>query len=151
MAIYLQPFKKYAAFKGRARRKEYWGFLAFIYAIAFVAGIVLGTAGATTESESLLAVQAILTAVTLVPTLAVGVRRLHDSNRSGWWILMAFIGGGLAKLANKLLTVNEATLPLAGLMIVVSLVMLVSLFVFLLLPGTAGDNRFGPNPRDAEQ
>ncbi len=72
-------FNKYADFKGRAIRSEYWWFALF----TFLVGIVLGQFSQVASSLFSLA--------TMIPSLAVGARRLHDTNRSGWWQLLWFV------------------------------------------------------------
>ena len=113
MNWYLGCWKKYAEFSGRARRQEYWMFFLFNI-LAFVAiGIVdavLGTSGALCGLYNLAA---------LIPGLAVFVRRLHDTDHSGWWWLISFI-------------------PLIGVII---------LLVFICSDSKPGENRFGPNPK----
>lgn len=110
---YLATLKKYADFSGRARRTEYWLFFLFNFVIAMVLGVldfVLGTPGI---------LGLIFALAILIPSIAVAARRLHDTDRSGWWILIAFI-------------------PIVG---------TIALLVFLLLDSTPGENRFGSNPK----
>ncbi|QLI81842.1 DUF805 domain-containing protein [Chitinibacter fontanus] len=73
-------FKKYADFNGRASRSEYWWFALF----AFLVSILLSASGAGLISG-------LFSLATLVPSLAVGVRRLHDLGKSGWFLLIALI------------------------------------------------------------
>ena len=119
MNWYLGALKKYATFEGRARRKEYWFFVLFnVLAIIVleILDVVLGTFSQETGFGLLSGLYAI---AVLLPSLAVTVRRLHDTDRSGWWILINFI-------------------PLIGAIV---------LLIFTLLDGTPGSNRFGPNPK----
>jgi uncharacterized membrane protein YhaH (DUF805 family) len=112
---YIATLKKYADFSGRSRRTEYWLFVLFSMVIAMVLGVVdyvLGSPGIV----GLLFAFAIL-----IPSIAVAVRRMHDTNRSGWWLLIAFI-------------------PIVGTIV---------LLIFLLLDSNPGDNRFGANPKAA--
>jgi uncharacterized membrane protein YhaH (DUF805 family) len=113
MNWYLAVLKKYATFSGRARRSEYWMFLVFNLIIsavlAFVDGIV-GTMGALGILYSL---------AILLPGIAVSVRRLHDTGRSGWWLLVALV-------------------PIVGAIV---------LIVFAAQAGHAGDNAYGPDPK----
>lgn len=113
MNWYLSCWKKYVEFSGRARRQEYWMFVLFnilaSVAMAIVDG-VLGTNGALGGLYSL---------AVLLPSLAVTFRRLHDTDRSGWWLLISLI-------------------PLIGAIVVL---------VFLCLDSKPGSNRFGPNPK----
>lgn len=76
-------FENYATFTGRARRSEYWYFILATWIISFLLGIVSGLLGV--EGASLSAVFYLLI---LVPLVAVTVRRVHDSDRSGWWSLL---------------------------------------------------------------
>ena len=113
MNWYLGCWKKYAEFSGRARRQEFWMFVLFNFLASIAVGIVdglLGTTGALGGLYSL---------AVLIPSLAVAVRRLHDTDRSGWWWLIAFI-------------------PLIGFII---------LLVFLCSDSKPGTNRFGANPK----
>lgn len=119
MNWYLEALKKYATFEGRARRTEYWFFVLFnVLAIIVleILDVVLGTFSKETGFGLLSGLYAI---AVLLPSLAVIVRRLHDTDRSGWWILIEFI-------------------PLIGGLV---------LLVFTLLDSTPGSNRFGPSPK----
>jgi uncharacterized membrane protein YhaH (DUF805 family) len=125
MNLMFQPFRKYAVFKGRARRAEYWWFY-LLFAIAYVA-LTIATDGfnedpafepSGLQSIIALAAGAAILAM-LIPLMAVTVRRLHDIDRSGWWIVLSFV-------------------PLVGGLIV---------FVFTVLNGTPGPNRFGADPK----
>lgn len=133
MNWYIKVLKQYVDFGGRARRKEYWMFtlfsviisivLALIDAFVFRTGTFAGTAGSGGAgfSASIGVLGAIYSLAVLLPTLAVGVRRLHDTDRSGWWLLIAlvpFVGG-------------------------------IILLVFFVLEGTRGANRFGADPKSA--
>ena len=84
----MKCLKNYANFSGRARRKEYWYFYLFQIVLGLGIGIVLGIAGISDDSMDV--VSGLLSLAFLLPTLAVGARRLHDVNRSGWWMLIAF-------------------------------------------------------------
>jgi uncharacterized membrane protein YhaH (DUF805 family) len=85
MDSYLEVWKKYAVFSGRASRTEFWMFILFnlivTIAIAMVEGLV-SSAGMIGLLYGL---------AVLIPSLAVGARRLHDIGRSGWWQLLVFI------------------------------------------------------------
>lgn len=124
------PLKRYAQFEGRANRREYWMFQLFLLlaataigalslTVALVAGLVLEAdsswmAGITIGA---LALVGLLWLATIVPLVAVTVRRLHDCGQSGWLYLLALVPGG-------------------GLVIL----------IFALLPGTPQDNPYGPVP-----
>ena len=124
MSLMFQPFKKYADFQGRARRSEYWLFSLFCFIVGFVIGILRLATGGMEALESgrmdpMGIVNLLFSLAILIPSLAVSFRRLHDTDRSAWWILIALI-------------------PLLG---------WIALIVFYLLPGTPGPNRFGPDPK----
>lgn len=139
-----RPLQKYAVFSGRAPRAEYWWFY-LAYLVAYiVASITDGLVGFPVFSL-------LVTFGLLIPMLAVSVRRLHDTDRSGWWLLapavpyvLAFVLGGAA-----LLNPTEAgagSLGLATVFLLAGAVMVIVLLVFMILAGTPGSNRYGPNP-----
>ena len=107
--------QKYASFSGRARRTEYWMFFLVYFVIALVIGVV----------EGLLSIGGYLTGifalVHLLPSLGVTVRRLHDTGRSGWWILLSFI-------------------PIIGALV---------LLYFMAISAQPPANDYGPDPRAA--
>ncbi|MFD8193312.1 DUF805 domain-containing protein [Streptomyces wuyuanensis] len=112
MNWYLAVLKNYAGFGGRARRKEYWMFtLVNIAVVAVLAGIGVAV-------DTMIPYVVYYVAI-LIPALAVTVRRLHDTGRSAWWLLISLV-------------------PLVG-----AIVML----VFLASEGEAAPNRFGENPK----
>ncbi len=111
MKWYFEVLKKYAVFSGRARRKEYWMFLLFHIII-----IALGVIESIVGTNSVIALFYML--AILLPGLAVTVRRLHDTGKSGWWLLIGLV-------------------PLIGIVIL----------VFMVQDGQAGDNQYGPNPK----
>ncbi|PEZ09229.1 hypothetical protein CN326_02515 [Bacillus sp. AFS018417] len=90
MQWYLQAFKNYAGFQGRARRKEYWMFFLFNFIITIVLEIL-------SAMSIVFLIPFLLYAIAIIlPSLAVGARRLHDTGRSGWWQLLSlipFVGG----------------------------------------------------------
>ncbi len=110
---------KYATFDGRARRKEYWYFVLF-YCLALVALVIVdGITGTLDEEAGAGLLGGLFVLVTFIPTLAVTVRRLHDTNRRGWWILINII-------------------PIIGGIV---------LLIFTVQDSQPGANRFGPNPK----
>ena len=84
MNWYVKCLKQYADFSGRARRTEYWMFYLINVVIGAVLGFVCGLIGIT-------AVAYIYSLAVLVPGIAVGVRRMHDIGKSGWWVLISLI------------------------------------------------------------
>ncbi len=96
MSWFLQALKNYATFSGRSRRKEYWFFVLFYMLIFIVLWYVDGATGSRDDDADWGFLSGIFTLAMLIPSLAVGVRRLHDTGRSGWWLLVSlipFIGG----------------------------------------------------------
>jgi uncharacterized membrane protein YhaH (DUF805 family) len=120
LSWYLEALKKYAVFGGRSRRKEYWYFLLFNIIVAIVLAWIDALLG-TFSSSGIGVLSGIYGLAILIPSLAVTVRRLHDIDRSGWWILINLF-------------------PLIG-----SIVLL----VFAVSEGTPGNNQYGPNPKEA--
>jgi len=120
MNWYLEVFKKYAVFSGRARRKEYWYFLLFNIIISIVLAVIDGVTGTFSAETDMGLLGGLYTLAVLIPGLAVSVRRLHDTDRSGWWLLIYLI-------------------PLIGAIV---------LLVFMVQDSTPGENRYGPNPKD---
>lgn len=113
MSWYIQAIKNYCNFSGRARRTEYWMFALISAVIVFVLGIIDGIIGIKilTNLYSLFIV---------IPELALSFRRLHDIDKSAWWLLIAFV-------------------PVVGAII---------LLVFSLKAGTIGANTYGADPKD---
>ena len=84
-------FQRYFDFSGRSSRAEYWWWLLFASLGGIVALIIDAAAGSTPT------IQALFTIALFIPNLAIGVRRLHDINRSGWWLLLHF-GFGIGSI-----------------------------------------------------
>ncbi|MFE0778041.1 DUF805 domain-containing protein [Streptomyces sp. NPDC058861] len=112
MNWYLDVLKKYAVFSGRARRKEFWMFTLFNFIAAVILSILDNVLGIQILSL-------IYTLAVFLPALGVSVRRLHDTGRSGWWILIALV-------------------PIVG---------FITLLVFNCLEGEQQQNAYGPNPK----
>jgi uncharacterized membrane protein YhaH (DUF805 family) len=93
MEWFMIALRKYADFSGRARRKEYWMFVLVYLLISIVIGFVLGLIGGILGLGSTLSdiVSLIVALGLLIPSISVGVRRLHDIGRSGWWILVPIV------------------------------------------------------------
>jgi len=152
-----RPIEKYADFGGRASRSEYWWFVLAL----LIAYIVVGTVESIVGIHHMILysygpLSALLWLGTLVPSLAVGVRRLHDTNRSGWWILLpiipyclAIVLGGAAMMAGAAAGGGVGMVAgagIAGLFMLVGLVCALVLLFFMVQPSTPGDNRYGANP-----
>ena len=121
MSWYLEVLKKYAVFSGRARRAEYWYFVLFNIIVAIVLSLIDTLLGTFNFMQGVGLLSGLYSLAVLIPTLAVTVRRLHDVDRSGWWIFINLI-------------------PLIGTIV---------LLVFAVTDGTPGSNRYGPNPKES--
>lgn len=85
----LMPLKRYADFSGRSRRKEYWLYILGLWIAIIVASIVDGLLGMTGMIAGAYGpLTALVYLGTLIPTIAVAVRRVHDSDKSGWFVLV---------------------------------------------------------------
>ena len=91
MNWYLEVLKKYAVFSGRARRKEYWMFFLFNIIIAAVLGFIEGLIGTNASQNGQSILGTIYQLAILIPSIAVGVRRMHDTDHSGWWLLFPIV------------------------------------------------------------
>jgi uncharacterized membrane protein YhaH (DUF805 family) len=140
--------EKYADFTGRAPRAEYWWYALALIIVAIVLSIVesiLGLRGMVLGIYGPLT--ALLWVATIVPGLAVGVRRLHDTNRSGWWLLLLVPYLITVVIAARAMAAGSMTgLASAGLLSLIGLVCCIGFLVLMVLPSTPGDNRYGPNP-----
>ncbi len=91
MNYYIEGLKKYATFSGRATRAEFWYFTLFSIIITIVLTIIDEVMGTTTPEGILGILGSIYGLLVFLPSLAIAVRRLHDINKSGWWILISLI------------------------------------------------------------
>ncbi|NBR13264.1 MAG: DUF805 domain-containing protein [Flavobacteriales bacterium] len=155
MKWYLQVLKSYADFSGRSRRKEYWMFFLFnllISIILSIIDIVLGLdnisflGGTVFRNNGIIG--SIYSLLVFIPSLAVGVRRLHDTNRSGWFLLLPFSPFLLFLISPFLGKIGFALLFMGYLTIIVFAIVLL---VLLLTKSDEGSNDYGPNPKDEER
>lgn len=114
MEWYLKVLRSYAHFEGRARRREYWYFTLINVLIAVALALIDGALDISLLSP-------LYTLAVFIPGLAVSVRRLHDTGRSGWWLLLSLV-------------------PLVGAIVVL---------VFMCLDSEPGANQYGPPPKGA--
>ncbi|MDB5471234.1 MAG: hypothetical protein JWR84_2794 [Caulobacter sp.] len=127
MDLMFAPLRKYADFTGRARRSEFWLFYLFYFIVACVLGVIgnMVFGPAPTSGAGMYyggnPLSAIWFLAMLLPILAAGARRLHDTDRSAWWLLLWLV-------------------PIIGWIV---------LIVFYVMDGTPGDNKYGPNPKGA--
>ena len=138
----LLPLKRYAEFSGRSRRKEYWMYVLLIVIATIVISMIEGALGFTGMVGPYGPLSALLIVGTFVPSLAVGIRRLHDTNRTGWWMLL-----GIVPYALSVVLLLAGSLALAATLGIVALLCAIALLVFMVLPGTSGPNQYGPDPK----
>ena len=134
MDLMFQPLRKYADFTGRARRMEFWLFWLFLIGIQIVFSVLIGMVAGPTAAvadptdpfavlngpaSALYGVFGLVMLGLLIPSLAVAMRRLHDTYRTGWWLLLGLI-------------------PFLGALV---------LLIFYVLDGTPGPNKYGPDPK----
>ena len=108
MDWYLQALRKYAVFSGRARRKEYWMFV-LVHIIISIVIFIIGNFAVGLYGLAI-----------IIPAFAVAIRRLHDTGRSGWWLLVNCV-------------------PIIGWTI---------LFIWMVKDSDEGENQYGPNPKE---
>jgi len=116
-----RPLVRYADFRGRSTRSEFWLFylLLFLVTLACVClGVVIDSATDVSGNEVMFVVLNVVYLAVTVPWFAAMIRRLHDVDKSGWWLLAAFIPFGIVALLN-----------------------------FWVRDGTSGVNRYGPDPK----
>ncbi len=142
-------FFNYMNFRDRAARAEYWWWVLFAVILGLIAvGLdLLIFRGWETGPFNL-----VISLALFFPGLTVTVRRLHDTNRSGWWILLpvipailTFAGFIAALTANPFNPFNGTGLILVGVPAIIWIAATILLLVWMLLPSNAGNNRFGPN------
>ncbi|HET7576480.1 MAG TPA: DUF805 domain-containing protein [Sphingomicrobium sp.] len=140
-----RPLQKYADFTGRAPRPEYWWYVLGLIIAGVIVGIVEGIVGLKGMVMGLYGpLTLLLILATIVPSLAAGARRLHDTNRSGWWQLIVWVPYAIVLVLRPATGSTFGAVALAGIVALIALICAIVLLVFLVLPGTSGDNRFGP-------
>ncbi len=122
MDWYIGVLKKYAVFNGRARRKEYWMFVLINFIVSIALGVVDGVLGTLSAETGMGLLGTVYSLAVLIPGIAVSIRRLHDTGRSGWWLLIGLV-------------------PLVGAIV---------LIVFCAMEGHAEENEYGANPKAVE-
>ena len=90
MSSYIEVLKKYAVFSGRAHRKEFWTFFVISISIVVILTLIEQFAGLAPDSRRSV-IASIYQLAVLIPSIAVGVRRMHDSDHSGWWLLVPIV------------------------------------------------------------
>lgn len=119
MRWYLKVLKQYVDFQGRARRKEYWWFVLVNVLIGVGLAMIEAGAGITDPTTGYGPLTGLYSLAVLLPGLAVSVRRLHDTGRRGWWLLLSLV-------------------PVIGPLV---------LLFFFVQDSDPGENDYGPNPK----
>ena len=131
LAYMIQPYRRFTELSGRSRRKEFWGFALFYWLVTAVILAGFGRPATVTwpfgysfsiwipQGSTGVWLSNLFAIISFVPAFSVTVRRLHDVDRSGWWLLAWF-------------------LPMIGWAV---------MLVFMCLDGTVGRNRYGLDPR----
>jgi len=166
----LMPLKRYADFSGRSRRMEFWMWQLFqliVYIGVVIISMLLG-GGAMMGGDPtammaagggiviIMMIYMLYCLAVIVPSIAVAVRRLHDTDRSGWWILaplgpylLAFVlAMGAATSAGPNAGAAMGVIGIIALVcMLAALVLAIVLLVFYFLEGTKGPNQYGPDPK----
>lgn len=166
------PLRRYAQFSGRARRKEFWMWVLFVF-LASTALNILDTAfGFELGGNAPLAsptgnpgedfangfssaarmgiLSGIFSLATFIPYLAVSVRRLHDTNRTGWWVaapLLPYVAG-IAFFVMGAMSASTTNMLIGGGFFLAGLVCAIVVLVWYCTKGTEGPNKYGPDPLD---
>ena len=149
-------FRNYVNFRGRAQRSEFWWFVLFSIVVSVILSMLASVA------RPLEVLEFIFFLVVLLPSLAVTARRLHDANRTAWWMLLYLIPIlGFTVLVTLFLVVlgmdvlepwetNDVEWGILGIIFLIwflgSIAAWIVLLVFQIMPGTVGPNRYGPDP-----
>jgi uncharacterized membrane protein YhaH (DUF805 family) len=120
MNWYLDAWKNYINFQGRARRKAYWMFVLFNIIALVILSLIEGALGLSGQNGYGI-LTGLYTLAMILPLIALAVRRLHDTGRSGWWLLIGLV-------------------PLIGPIV---------LIVFYVTDSQPGTNEYGPNPKES--
>ncbi len=122
MNWYLGVLKKYAVFEGRARREEYWFFVLFNILISMALALIDWFTGNVDPETGIGLLGGLYAIGVMIPGMAVSVRRLHDTGRCGWWLLITLI-------------------PVIGALV---------FLYFMVLDSNAGSNEYGQSPKSGE-
>ena len=117
---YYEVLKNYTVFSGRASRKEFWYFTLFNAIITIVLGVLDLVTGSYLTESGIWFLSGGYALALLMPSIAVSIRRLHDTDRSGWWVLFSLV-------------------PLIGIIV---------FYLFMAQDSEPGENQYGPNPKE---
>lgn len=167
----LMPLRRYADFSGRSRRMEYWMWIVFqviIYIGVVMLMMIFGGGAMMMMGDPssamaaggiamiIMGLYAIWELAVLIPSIAVAVRRLHDTNRSGWWVLAPVVPYFIAlfTMFGAAASGSQSGFAAGGIIgmlcILAALVLGLTVLVFMFLEGTKGPNKYGPDPKGAD-
>ena len=141
-------FQKYATFSGRARRSEYWYFV--LFNVLFMLGFAL-IARVFPEAKFLTYLYLVYSLAIVIPSLAVGVRRLHDIGKRGWnmfiLLIVALLNSSITVLGKSSLKIGSGVLLILA---IIALALTVLFVVWLCKDSQPGENKWGPNPKEVQ-
>ena len=141
-------FSKYATFSGRARRSEYWYFV--LFNVLFMLGFAL-IARVFPEAKFLTYLYLVYSLAIVIPSLAVGVRRLHDIGKRGWnmfiLLIVALLNSSITVLGKSSLKIGSGVLLILA---IIALALTVLFVVWLCKDSQPGENKWGPNPKEVQ-
>ena len=148
-------FSNYANFRGRTRRSGYWWVALAVVIVSIPLAVVDMALFRGLWPQNLLdagfgPVSALFFAVVAIPSVSLGVRRLHDTGRSGWWILLP---AALGIAQSAVITTGGVAAMTSVLSIALGLLTLaasIALLVFYVQDSQPGENAYGPNPKEAQ-
>ena len=115
-------FQNYVNFQGRAQRSAYWWWVLFAFIVGFVLGFIRGLLGLTSgPGMMIMMVTVVFQLAILLPSIGLAVRRLHDTGRSGWWVLIS-----------------------------ITIIGIIPLIIWYCTPGQPGENKYGRNPLEPD-
>jgi len=166
MEYMFMPLRRYADFSGRSRRMEFWMWQLFqvivyigviVLAMVFGGGMMMmsgdpsGMMAAGGVMLIIMMLYGLYALAVLIPSIAVAVRRLHDTERSGWWILAPLAGYVLMIIGGVMAAASPDAPGIGGIIALIGMVALIglgiTLLVFYFLEGTRGPNKYGPDPK----
>lgn len=143
----IQPLYKYFDLKGRATRTEYWGFFLFSMVLNFVQGMFFGILGGLTQLSTFSLLSSLVSLILVIPSITVSVRRLHDIDRSGWYLLIPSAFSAITLLSILFFSIQLIFLPLFA---IGAIGCFVSSFYLLFLFCNDSDketNKYGPSEK----
>jgi uncharacterized membrane protein YhaH (DUF805 family) len=161
MSAYTNAMRRYFELSGRSSRREFWFFVLVYLAMYFIAAVIDGSMRADREGFGILRTVVVLLHV--IPAITVSVRRLHDIDRTGWWVLFFWVAPSLTTFVAMVVGGGSILLSLqdgnwAGVfatlggavmfVLILDLVVLIAALAFYASPGTPGPNGFGPPPTE---